>query len=442
MNLKDALIKAYANQGLALPGKGTKGQSRQVPEAKNSKKMRTVPAVLVSTKTGERHQSQHLLENSAIHNAQTVIRKLRTVPEKSTSHAQGRITHDRPTTQNTVSPTKRSAPPKAAKPLPTQAPLVVIDPSSRCLVKVSGNSALHLLNLDLIVGSRDNITQFANPEVHEMALGLDFGTSCVKAVISDLAADVAYAVPFIRAKGIEAYLLPSRVFESNAQGHSGNGVGFSLNAGEEVFRDLKLNLLGNPDAVGPQIEVIAFLALVIQRTRAWLFHTHKSVYKRVKCLWQLRIGLPAATALDSKYVPLLERVLLAAWKVAAMECPPTRDEVGRIRESVFSGENFDHELEVRVIPEIVAQVFGFVVSSAFDKKADNRFLMVDVGAGTVDSCLFHVKPPRAGQWSFEFYTAVVQPYGVSNLHAHRVDWWLTHLKPVKESLGLSKAVRH
>ena len=73
-------------------------------------------------------------------------------------------------------------------------------------------------------------------------------------------------------------------------------------------------------------------------------------------------------------------------------------------------------LDVAVVPEIAAQIYGFVVSNSFDKKAANNYLMVDVGAGTVDSSLFHVKPGRGGKWDFEFYTAAVEPLGVTNLH--------------------------
>ena len=59
--------------------------------------------------------------------------------------------------------------------------------------------------------------------------------------------------------------------------------------------------------------------------------------------------------------------------------------------------------------------------------------MVDVGAGTVDSSLFKVTSGKGGKWNFEFYTAVVQPYGVSNLHAYRVEWWQSQLSKIPKS---------
>lgn len=54
--------------------------------------------------------------------------------------------------------------------------------------------------------------------------------------------------------------------------------------------------------------------------------------------------------------------------------------------------------------------------------------MVDVGAGTVDSSLFHVKPAKGGKWDFEFFTTAVEPNGVMNLHRYRNTWWQDILK--------------
>jgi hypothetical protein len=80
-------------------------------------------------------------------------------------------------------------------------------------------------------------------------------------------------------------------------------------------------------------------------------------------------------------------------------------------------------VEVTVVPEIAAQIYGFVASNSFDRQAPNIYLMADVGSGTVDSSLFRVKQGKGGRWDFEFYTSVVEPNGVSNLHRHRVNWW-------------------
>jgi hypothetical protein len=313
------------------------------------------------------------------------------------------------------------------------------DKNAKCLVTISDKLPLKLLDLNLELGTKENIYQIGEPEIHELSFGLDFGTSSVKVVIGDLASDKAFAIPFLKTKGIDAYLLPSKVFESKNSLNISNQV-FSLHESPVAFRDLKLGLLANPDSIDHQLEVIAFLSIVIQRSRAWFFQENHSIYKRVKCLWQLRIGLPAATALNNKFVPLLEKISRVAWEVASFSEDSSRSLILKIRDKVFDQEIQEADLEVRVIPEIAAQIFGFVASNSFDRRAANRYLMVDVGAGTVDASLFRVTPGKGGVWNFEFYTAVVQPYGVSNLHAHRVDWWMSKLFACKDTQKLRSAL--
>jgi hypothetical protein len=159
----------------------------------------------------------------------------------------------------------------------------------------------------------------------------------------------------------------------------------------------------------------------MRTVRAWLFKEHASVYRRARIAWRVAIGLPAATVLNNALVPLLQKLVGAAWRIAGEQTEVTSRGIQIALHESLSPEEID--LEVNVLPEIAAQIYGFVVSQRFDRKAVNRFVMVDVGAGTIDSALFRVLPPKQGMWSFEFVTAVVQPFGVANLHAHRVSWW-------------------
>jgi hypothetical protein len=83
--------------------------------------------------------------------------------------------------------------------------------------------------------------------------------------------------------------------------------------------------------------------------------------------------------------------------------------------------------EVSVVPELAAQIYGFVKSRQFDPRAKNFYLFVDVGAGTVDVSLFRVKPNEYGTWDFSLFTSVVEPNGAMNLHRARLDWWRQQL---------------
>lgn len=435
MNLKDALLKAYAEQGIAPPAEESKDRQRTVLASGPNRQTNAVQVTY-----GPSFQKPRTPKN------------LRPAASRSNAKAPKGVAASNLPTGNAV----RDVQKPVNLPVATHAPSrtvqmtsVVQRPSAavslasnaRCLVSSSFSQTHQFLDLKMTNAVRESIEEVAKPDIHEMALGLDFGTSSVKLVINDLAADKAYAVPFFKAEGIDAYLLPSRVFEVSPKAGSESGSLFNLFGGDLAFRDLKLSLLAEPGSELRQVEVIAFLALTIQRARAWFFEQHLSIYKRVKCLWQLRIGLPAATALDNQYVPLLENILRAAWKTAALDGAIGRSEVRKIRDSVFALEPDEDEPEVRVIPEIAAQIFGFVVSTSFDTRAANRYLMVDVGAGTVDSSLFKVVPGRGGQWNFEFYTAVVQPYGVANLHAHRVNWWLSKFDGIEKASGLVQELK-
>jgi hypothetical protein len=433
MNLKDALEKAFSsvgktlhepaqsNQGRVVTVQGAKGQLHKVSVnyGKTIGQKVTPPKKrLDKANQSDKKKSQSFAERN--------IRIMQPIVTKPFAEEVKKFTM--PATKNSLAAPKE----KIAK--------VSLDSNAKYWTSDADQDVpLSLLDLDLSIGCKESDHKLVNSEVHEMALGLDFGTSTVKVVIGDLASDKSYAVPFLNSHGLNAYLLPSRVYESSADALADRK--FNLEYGELGFRDLKLSLLANPDSIDRQIEVIAFLSLVIKRARAWFFHANRSIYKRVKCIWQLRIGLPAASALENEFMPLWEKVIRAAWQLAAHEHDPTRLLVLRIRNQVFSALSIEEDLEVQVIPEIAAQIFGFVVSTSFDKKAANRFLMVDVGAGTVDASLFKVFPVRGGKWNFEFYTAVVQPYGVANLHAHRVDWWLRNLDGIEASQVLISELR-
>lgn len=256
----------------------------------------------------------------------------------------------------------------------------------------------------------------------QVVLGLDFGTSSVKVVIGDDGLEKAFAVPFCKARGINRFLLPSRLYQTE-------GV-FSLGEGTHVHRDLKLSLLASPADSVLQQRVIAFLALVIRRARGWLFSEQAAAYKRTGIVWKLAVGLPAAQHLETPLSKLFERLSLAAWIVAGSSSDVSVAVIETALDKAHPGSTTVEDVEITVVPEIAAQIYGFVASSSFDKKAANIYLMADVGAGTVDSALFRVKPAKGGRWDFEFYTAVVEPNGVSNLHRDRVNWWTEELTKV------------
>ncbi|WP_300338260.1 hypothetical protein [Accumulibacter sp.] len=312
-----------------------------------------------------------------------------------------------------------------------------LNPGARLLIGVAQTEALPILAAFCATG-RSTQCGDGRTDARELVLGLDFGTSSVKTVIGDSALGKAFAVPFRDGDGVKRYLLPSRLYET--------GGCYSLGNGGEAHRDLKLALIAAPSSAPQQERVAAFLALVIRHARGWLFTTQRDVYRRSRLVWKLAIGLPIAYHLDDELFRVFTKVGQAAWlaagdqeEVSALSVKDAllKAERARIDPGILSE---DEDVEVSIVPEVAAQIYGFVNSSRFDKNAPNIYLLTDVGAGSVDSALFHVKPAKGGRWDFEFLTSVVEPHGVMNLHRHRVGWWQEELGKIAGSEALLAAL--
>ncbi len=281
------------------------------------------------------------------------------------------------------------------------------------------------------------------PEGHEkdereVVIGLDFGTSSVKAVVGDAGLGRAFAVPFFDDDGINSYLLPSRLYENNE--------GYALFGQDPKYRDLKLSFLSNPAARKCQIPVVGFICLILRHIRGWLFESQNEIYSDCKILWTLSVGLPAEYHLEDELHDSFEHLVHLAWVASLKKEKINFQSISNLVES--SDLELDKcglfgeadECEVRIIPEIAAQIHGYVNSSKFNDRDRNFYLLVDVGAGSVDSSLFHVKKERGKKWSFDFYTSVVAPNGVMNLHRERLRWWLDNLRQKADAKELLKAL--
>lgn len=261
----------------------------------------------------------------------------------------------------------------------------------------------------------------------DLIIGLDFGTSATKAVIRDsLAATGVFPVPLNGAHpGINGYLLPTRVFRT--------GETYSLEQGTHRVANLKLGLLACR-AKSPVTEFndcCAFLALVIRRTRSWLFTEHGDIYRRHALNWRVNLGLAARSYQDKDTVTLFRRL---AWAAANLAADPGVDIITlekvdhyRLRSLSAASDEPDGVAEfgwsdVDAVPEVSAQLQGFMSSARWDWNSRPVMMLVDVGAGTVDSAMFHVRASADGGGVLTFYSSRVEPNGAMNLHRARVDW--------------------
>lgn len=263
--------------------------------------------------------------------------------------------------------------------------------------------------------------QSDSPIDRPLTVGIDFGTSCVKCVIGDRNNNkYAYAIPFLKGIGINSYLLPSLLYEED-------GV-FSLSQKGIVHNNLKLGFLDGPNNTYCQVHMVAFMALVIRHSLAWFLSEYKNDYLNSNILWALNTGVPTPQNGKSSLIQRYKHLARAAWYVAWGDFTVSKQNIltsmnqaSMYREDV-APLTVVEDVEIDAIPEIAAQIHGFVEATGFDPKSRNIFLMVDVGAGTVDSSLFHVKKEKV-RTSFSFFESQVGSYGAMNLHRARVNWW-------------------
>lgn len=413
-SIRDALKKAFSEKGQELPRK------TQENPPKNNKSKRAV-----SVTYGE----------VQAHSRSVVGRdRIQKRGNNPTSPRGSVLVSPPPQRPNVCKPTVVSSPAQTtlASAQKTQASAIKLKPQPAyelkvtkgvkpvCLIQDEPDDYVYVAPAK--TGMKDQAHAGRWHDEREVVIGLDFGTSSVKVIIGDRVLGKAFAVPFSEAPGIRRYLLPTRLYEADSV--------FLLTETDRLYRDLKLPLLADPGDAKAQKLATAFLALVIRHARGWLLSEHHDVYHQTNIHWKLVVGIPAAHHLQDGNQALFHQVAQAAWLVAASNQSAIRrmsvvDELSRADQLIAGAapKRPTEEAEISVVPEIAAQIYGYVASNRFDVKAKNLYLMVDVGAGTVDSSLFQVKRARGGRFGFSFYTSQVQPNGVMNLHRHRMQWW-------------------
>lgn len=336
------------------------------------------------------------------------------------------IARSTPATPRAVAPAQNAIDRKPIPPAPT--------PDFQ-LVKVGEFQPHHLFRfrLDDQVEAPSQMLLGIGPQLSQdpqnatdLIIGLDFGTSATKVVIRDTLSESVFPVevnPGVH--GLERFLQPSFVVFNDGE--------FVL-AGKGVrLDDLKLSLLECPVKY-PVTEFnrcCAFLALMIRKARGWLLTTQEAIYRHHQLNWFVNVGLAARSYQDNDKVLLFRRLAWAAANLAADQRFPiiTEDAVNQYRElsrrvvDIHEPENIPHVEfppdSIGVVPEVAAQIQGFMTSASWDWRNRPIMMLVDVGAGTVDTALFHVNP---AQKKLTFYSSRVEPNGAMNLHRDRVSW--------------------
>lgn len=257
-------------------------------------------------------------------------------------------------------------------------------------------------------------TQFAGAtgDVIDLVVGLDFGTSCTKAVVRSpfaLRARAA-AVSWRNGKADSPYLLPTVVYETNA--------GFELDpvdATRERHTSLKVAVMNNPRSRDARVRAAVYLGLALRSARQWFLDSQREAYGHARLRWALNLGIPSAGYDDERVREAFRAVASAAWQLSLRQATPTFDEAAN---ALSEAEKETHSQEpINVVPEIAAEVAGYARSR---HRREGLHVMFDVGASTIDICGFVLHSDEAQNGDrYSLLTALVEPLGLHELHSRR-----------------------
>lgn len=260
-----------------------------------------------------------------------------------------------------------------------------------------------------------------------MILGLDMGTSCTKVIVRlpYEAGEPAIAIPApspCRSGGASylwrtvLWLLEDGSFRAWPTTRA--TVLTSLKQGLIRGRDTATADLVAPVTVNRAQAAVAYLAFVIRYVRGWLLLNRADLFRGRKPVWFVNLGMPAASYDDVRIAEPYRHVGAAALRLAMSAEPVTVEATRRLLHDpgvaeAGSSEKAAENLGIAVIPETAAQMTGFSKST---RRASGLYLLVDVGALTLDACMFRLNQNDSTGDLFAFMEAEVRPLGVESFY--------------------------
>lgn len=268
----------------------------------------------------------------------------------------------------------------------------------------------------------------------DLVIGLDFGTAFTKVIVQEPDSERAWAVPFTTDSS-NPYLLPSHVYLYNNL--------FGLQKEGETQANLKLVLLQKSPETSHYLNAAAYLALVIRHAMQWTLQNKSDEFAGMTPYWSVNIGIAAENLENQDLVERFRKLLwcgllLAKDHVSDVTIDRVASTLQMIDKAQASGEDAVelsdsvtvYQDQAGVYPEIAAQIFGYIRSDRWDRRLP-KFMLVDIGGGTVDASIFNVTVTGDHEYQFNFFSSMVEPLGASLLHKARLNWLRGHLSPCK-----------
>lgn len=264
----------------------------------------------------------------------------------------------------------------------------------------------------------------------EIYLGLDFGTSSLKCVCADNDFDKAYPVVFRKDKGINAFILPTNLYEDE------NGS-FSIEREfGRIHNELKRNLIENHSALKNKVLASIYLSLAFKKIKAWFFdNLYDELYKGFSLIWSINIGVPSCNAEDT-IMGIWEEVALVGWILSGHE-KPTKEMAKQLILSHEAGKLISPEnFQIKAHPELSANVYS-IVEASVDHENGQLYAMLDVGASTVDISAFYFHKAKD---EISYTTTLSNPSvimkGTAHCHRERIDSLIKCLKRINMDVKL------
>lgn len=262
-----------------------------------------------------------------------------------------------------------------------------------------------------------------------VCMGFDLGTSCSKVVVRVMAPRFALTMTFAEGErhGLPA-LLPTRLFVL-----PDGATSIEPQRGIPPVVDLKIALMTNPDEsfqlganrslkCRPIDLVAAFLGHAIKHCRRqFLERAKERLPQSARVEWALNIGLPARSQDESRINEAFMVAACAGWQLSwadpHVNLKQAAAVVDRIREERPKLAGIEYE-SISTIPEVTAEATGYARSSL---RQYGTHLMVDIGATTLDACLF-ILFERDGDLCYSLLDADVSPaLGAIGLQKRRME---------------------
>jgi len=257
-----------------------------------------------------------------------------------------------------------------------------------------------------------------------IGIGLDFGTSCTKVVIALRIPRSAEGVPFDGlAPNDSPYLLPSKVWvDRNGRfALTPSGMG-------EWLKDTKVELMRHPweplaNDLGLSIRAVdavaAFIGLVLQCAQRWFLKEKAVLLGSNELVWELNVGLPARNYDEATIRDAFRSAAIAGWELAqGREIDLKLATLAVDRAGAGTTPQGIHSDQIQVIPEVAAEVTGY---SRSDQRRYGPHLLVDIGATTLDTCLFLLTDSGVQNRYAMLAADVRSDLGAFELHRHRVN---------------------